>query len=864
MQIYDDVWIPTQCGRCYAQCGIKVRRVNEIAVKIEGMTESDMGPKGGLCSKGQSALQLLYDPNRLNVPLMRTNPEKGMFVDPKWKEITWDEALNEIGERLQKILKDNPKKILWQQSVVRPFYPAAALRPWFELGVRNLWVGGGGLHCGSGAHLAAGLVNSSWSVVPDFRLCNYIIFFGANKGTGSGHSSGFSHRMAAEGRARGAKFVVFDPMCNQAGGKATEWVPIIPGTDGAIALAMCNVIVNELGKWDELYLKTKSNGVYLIGPDGRYVRDKETKKPLVWDAGEGKVKVHDDSSVKDFALFGQYEVDGIKCQPGFALIKEHLKQYTCEFASEVSTVPAETIRRIACEFTEAASIGSTIKIDGHVLPLRPASAVLFRGGEGHENSFMTCFAVSLLDQIVGSADVPGGTLGWPAKSLGYPETGKFAFGPFAGKDGILETDFFGPGLLHREGPWPLKDPKETQNPQLKDIFPLGLDPGIFGASDREEIWQKIGLPYRFEMMISWGCNSIMSVANHETMEDSLKKIPFIVVVELFATELANGFADILLPDHCFLEQFTWSEGRGMNFNYPYGMADWCYHITQPVVNPKGNHQRRSYMEMLWELVDRLGYRKDLNASLNQLIGFDEEHKIKPDERLSMEEFSDRMLKWYFGEEHGLDYFKKHGFIRWPKRVEEAYWRYFVNCRVPVYLEFMVDIKEKMMPITKKLGLDIDYTQYSPLINWAPCSIHKETDPNFDLYCFSYRDTLHTGSCTMETPWINELSHMNPYTYNITVNRDTAQKRGLKDGDIIEIETKVGRRVTGTLKTMEGQHPLTVGIAACSGHWSPGLPIAKGKGANFDKLLELDLKHVDPISLNIETAVRVKVKKVERS
>ena len=281
MEIYDDVWIPTQCGRCYAQCGIKVHRVNGVAVKIEGMPETDMGGhEGGLCAKGQSALQLLYDPNRLNVPLRRTNPEKGMFVDPKWKEITWDEALDEVAGRLGKIIKDNPKKILWQQSVLRTFYPSTCLRPWWELGVRNLWVGGGGLHCGSGAHLAAGLVNSSWSIVPDFRLCNYIVFFGANKGTGSGHSSGFSHRMAAEARARGAKVVVFDPICHQAGGKATEWIPVIPGTDGAIALAMSNVIVNELGKWDELYLKTKSNGVYLVGPDGKYVRDKESLKKL--------------------------------------------------------------------------------------------------------------------------------------------------------------------------------------------------------------------------------------------------------------------------------------------------------------------------------------------------------------------------------------------------------------------------------------------------------------------------------------------------------------------------------------------------------------------------------------------------------
>src|SRR4030067_3845751 len=102
------------------------------------------------------------------------------------------------------------------------------------------------------------------------------------------------------------------------------------------------------------------------------------------------------------------------------------------------------------------------------------------------------------------------------------------------------------------------------------------------------------------------------------------------------------------------------------------------------------------------MVDRRGYRKELNDSLNKFIGFDEEHKIKPDEHLSQEELADRMLKWYFGPEHDLAYFKKYGFISWPKRVEEAYWRYFVNCRVPVYLEFMVDIKEKMMPITKKL------------------------------------------------------------------------------------------------------------------------------------------------------------------
>jgi anaerobic selenocysteine-containing dehydrogenase len=63
-----------------------------VAVEIQGMSDSTFGAEGGLCSKGLSGLQVLYDPNRLNVPLRRTNPEKGIGVDPKWKEITWEEA----------------------------------------------------------------------------------------------------------------------------------------------------------------------------------------------------------------------------------------------------------------------------------------------------------------------------------------------------------------------------------------------------------------------------------------------------------------------------------------------------------------------------------------------------------------------------------------------------------------------------------------------------------------------------------------------------------------------------------------------------------------------------------------------------
>ena len=111
LEIYEDKWVRTSCGRCYGSCAIRVHVVNGVAVKIEGEPESCQGASGGICGKGVSGLQVLYDPNRLNVPLKRTNPEKGLHADPKWKEITWEEAYAEMVPRLKKIIEENPNEI---------------------------------------------------------------------------------------------------------------------------------------------------------------------------------------------------------------------------------------------------------------------------------------------------------------------------------------------------------------------------------------------------------------------------------------------------------------------------------------------------------------------------------------------------------------------------------------------------------------------------------------------------------------------------------------------------------------------------------------------------------------------------------
>ncbi|MCL5067154.1 MAG: hypothetical protein M1368_02220 [Thaumarchaeota archaeon] len=95
----------------------------------------------------------------------------------------------------------------------------------------------------------------------------------------------------------------------------------------------------------------------------------------------------------------------------FQLLKENLKKYTPESASKITDVPVNTIRSIAKEFGEAASIGKTITIDGVELPYRPVCVDHYRGPSGHRHSMLNGLSLQLLNLLVGAIDVPGGRLG---------------------------------------------------------------------------------------------------------------------------------------------------------------------------------------------------------------------------------------------------------------------------------------------------------------------------------------------------------------------------------------------------------------------------------------------------------------------
>ena len=71
-------------------------------------------------------------------------------------------------------------------------------------------------------------------------------------------------------------------------------------------------------------------------------------------------------------------------------------------------------------------------------------------------------------------------------------------------------------------------------------------------------------------------------------------------------------------------------------------------------------------------------------------------------------------------------------MRWPKKVEEVYWRYLVDARVPIYLEWLSDMGDDIKKITDEIGLEIDFSQYTPFISWNPSIIHKEKDSEYEV------------------------------------------------------------------------------------------------------------------------------------
>lgn len=804
---------------CLHGCGIRVHVVDGIVTKIEG-DPTNPDNLGKLCPKGNVGMLRLYDPKRVRAPMVRTNPKKGPGEDPGWKEISWDEAMDLVTQKLKPIRDTDPRKLVVAsgdfQRIFNWAWPAAFGSPHFFSTV--------GQYCGAAYHPINGITDSSFAAVNDYEYCKYWLQVGAGDGFSSHlHLSGSAKRMA-DARMNGMRVVTVEPRMSPAAAKADEWVPIRPGTDRAFALGLMHSLVLEHKLYDAEFLRHRTNAPYLIGPSGTYALS-AGGKAMVWDPAAGRAREWDDPEVSELALEGHYEVDGVECATGFQLFLDVLERHTPERMEEICTVPAATMRRLAYELGDAAHIGETIVIEGKEYPYRPAAVNYYRGAVAHKDGGQDSMALKMVNTLLGNIDVPGGHLGVPLDLRG------FFIEP--GEHGMLKPQ---PHILHP--PVPFKFPADSL--QMMEWFPLGMDAGHV-AVDAVLNPERYRLDYTPEVLLTYHSNPVWNMPAPDKVRRALEKFSYIISIDVVVNPTTE-WADLILPDHTYLESTL-----AVSLEPPVvkGLA-----LRQAVVPPL--YDTRDATEILIDIAERCGFLDVWNGFLSFLLGLTahDDLVLAPDRKYSNEELIDRMCRAAYGDDHGLEWFKVNGHMVTKRNASETYLPYD-GLRIPFYYETIkaagLELKERF----EGTGYEWDTTGYVPLPAWSDSPIHGD-DPDYPLYAITFKTAETNFAETMSIPVISDLTKGAAQTRGILLNPATARRYGLVDGDPIEVESRFGR-LEGTAALTEGLHPDVVAVAnALTGN-------GRKLGAHFNTLLPSELEYTDLFSGALESVARVQVR-----
>ncbi len=237
----DEAWVPSVCQLCPAECGVLVRVVGGLAVKIEGNSQNPNN-QGRTCPKGQVGLQLLYNPDRVRSPLKRVG-ERG---EGHWQEITWNEAIEAVAARLRAVrqVENAPERIAFLYDRP-PGLSGETIAHFCEaMGTPNA------IDARPNALSQALLLTQGWASRPGYDLdrtryflsFNYALLDSAQPTVRLLRAYSFMRQGRPGDRAR---IVQIEPRLSVTASKADEWVPIRPGTEGALALGLAWVILSE-------------------------------------------------------------------------------------------------------------------------------------------------------------------------------------------------------------------------------------------------------------------------------------------------------------------------------------------------------------------------------------------------------------------------------------------------------------------------------------------------------------------------------------------------------------------------------------------------------------------------------------------
>ena len=731
-------------------------------------------------------------------------------------------------------------------------------------------------------------------VVADLPLTKYILSFGHNDNA----SSGVGAWRQAQAREKGLKMVKIEPHLSVSGANADRVIFIKPKTDAIFLYSMIHVILHEKN-WREVcdlkFLKEMTNSPYLVGPNGYYMRDRETGKPLIWDPVDNKPKVFDDPSIKDYALEGEFEVSGIergpdgkvweheaaKCKPSFQLLIEAVRDYTPEYAEKVCDIPPGTIREITEEFLENANVGATIEIDGVELPYRPVAIELGKTVNNGPGGYETCWARTVLLMLVGALEVPGGVIG-PGSRLNPPYHMRW-LSVEPGPDGFMKQNLnptekgkWPPKVMFR-GPFTALTPLMGSRGWASGIAPFTL--AWMFMDNPPENWPKPSPP---DIWIVYRANPVRTQWDAELVERVVKRFPFIVHITYVIDE-TSWYADLILPDHTDLEGLQLTPIFSKHW---YSLWDYYgYILKQPVVKPVCNTMDMT--EIIVELMDRLGILKMFNSRLNRgsgtgipLSGENYDFRLEEDKKYRLEEIWDRICKAATAmlsggkEVHGLDWFKENSvYLKRYPRVK----RYLYYILREKGLRFELPYQERI----KRVGEELRNRLHERGIHWWDKQLEEyqaiprardfseewneyyrkigEDPEKYDMWLIASRSPNLLWTANVSNPrMLNAASKALDFG-GVVISSKAARERGIKHGDIVIIESPFGKRRSRVI-VREGQRPDVALLVGQLGQWKA--PYAKDLPVpNINDFIRLDLDLLDAGGSGCDL-VKVRIYKAE--
>ena len=558
------------CGFCIARCGTIATVENGRFTRLDPDPAHPTGH--AICAKGRAAPELVYHPERLTYPLRRTRPKGD--ADAGWQRIGWDEALDLTAAAMRRVAdRHGPQAVAFTlasgsttsigdaagfiQRLANAFGTpnskntldvcgwGRAFATQYTYGVGSVGVGGGG-------------------AMPDIAHSGVLILWGYNPSF-----TRLTHATAVVAALkRGMRLIVVDPRHVGLASKADQWLRVRPGSDGALALGLANVMI-ERGWYDRDFIREWSNGPHLVRADtGRLLTERDlepngdTRRILAWDSAARCPVPYDtttgryDSDPGRLALEGEYRVatsqGEITCHPAFELYRRLCQRYPPDTVEAISWVPRAQVEETARLIWQA----------------RPVSYYAWSGHEHHATVTQTARAMSLLYALTGSFDRPGGNVlfaGPPAASI-------------AGQD----------------------LPAARQMAPTVGLAERPLGPARWGWVSMPDLYRAIleETPYPVRAMIGFGANVLLAHANGRQGREALKALDFYAHLDLFMNPTAE-LADVVLPVASAFER----EGLRLGFEVSQE-AQSLIQLRPAVVRPPG--EARADTDIIFDLAGRLG------------------------------------------------------------------------------------------------------------------------------------------------------------------------------------------------------------------------------------------------------------------